>query len=252
MCLHAVVYNISMESDDDPLLVKYLISSLEFEKLKYYEAKCHELTVEIEKLKQNNSDQVGGGNYVVKSGLFNSLQTPMLIEKQETEKPLINYSVPIIKNDANDGFDECALLHLVPQEHQLKAKSLLQEIDSRGSELTWNSSGVVFIDRISIPNSNFFIIYPHLFQKAFPKREIPGLKEVINKLKIMGLSHFIGLNSSSNDSDQNPDLTVFMQGAGDQPGIKIEPEAGIKIEPEDSSSKGPQQTTTIASWWFLE
>jgi hypothetical protein len=53
-----------MESDEDPLLVKFLISSLEFEKLKYYETKYHELTKEVENLKSQKT-QLGLGNFVV-------------------------------------------------------------------------------------------------------------------------------------------------------------------------------------------
>jgi hypothetical protein len=182
-----------MESDEDPLLTKFLISSLEFEKLKYYETKYPELTLLVEKLKLENSQiqQVGSGNFVILSNALDQLETPVLQEHPNSDKPLINYSVPIIKNDDNDNFDESALLHLIPEKDKFNAKCLLSKLETRGSELTWNSSGVVFIDNISIPNSNVFMIYPHLFQKCLPKREISGLKEVIQKLDDMGLKKLI-------------------------------------------------------------
>ncbi len=181
-----------MESDEDPLLVKFLISSLEFEKLKYYESKCHELSAELEKFKLNNAEQADGGKYVVGPNVIDSLETPALSEVTDTGKPLINYGVVITKNDDN----ESALLDLVPEKEQFIAKFLLHKIDERASELTWNSSGVVFIDKFSIPNSNFFVIYPYLFRKFMPKKVIPGLKEVLQKLQVMGLDQYTVLKLS--------------------------------------------------------
>jgi hypothetical protein len=56
-----------MESEEDPLKVKFILSSLEFEKLKYYEKKYRELTLLVDKLKLENSQfqQVGSGNFVI-------------------------------------------------------------------------------------------------------------------------------------------------------------------------------------------
>ncbi len=197
-----------MESEEDPLLTKFLISSLEYEKLKYFETKYRELTLLVEKLKLENSEQTGRGNYVVESNSLNKLETPTLEETdKDSSKPLINYSVPIVKNDDNDDFDENALLHLIPEKNKLNAKCLLQKIDTRGSEITWNSSGTVFIDNVSIPNSNVFLIYPHLFQKCLPKREIPGLKEFIKKLDDMGLKKFTCVSIHCKNSDAFNSLT---------------------------------------------
>ncbi len=233
-----------MESDEDPLLVKFLISSLEFEKLKYYETKCHELTAEIEKLKQNQLDQIGGGRYIVESNANDSLQTTALKEASDTEKPLINYGAAITKSDGNDYFDENALVNLVPEKNKFKAKCLLQNINERGSELTWNSSGIVFIDKISIPNTNFFIIFPHLFQNVMPSKEIPGLQEVVKKLNIMGLGQYIGLNLCSNENAKSEDM---IQGAG----FQISTEAGNDLSDNNEHQRANLETSTIASWWYI-
>ncbi len=54
----------------------------------------------------------------------------------------LSISVPIIKNDDNENFDESVSLHLIPEKDKFNAKFLLSKIVTRGSELTWNSSGV--------------------------------------------------------------------------------------------------------------
>ena len=254
-----------MESDDDPLLVKFLISSLEFEKLKYFETKCSELSAELEKLKLHNSEQLGGGNYVVESNSTDSLKTATLKEVNDGQKPLINYSVPLSKNIDYDHYDESALLHLVPQKDQFSANFLLQKIDDRGSELTWNSSGTVFIDKVSIPNSNMFYIYPYLFKKSMPKLKIAGLKEVVKKLEIMGLSQFIALN---NKEFHNTNSINIMEGSGAAGGAGVfqssqgqmnEPAAILKsiepaIETNDNGSKlmkENKEKDVTTAWWYI-
>lgn len=246
-----------MESDEDPLLVKFVVSSLEFEKLKYFESKCHQLTSELDKLKLKNSEQVGGGQYIIESNSTDSLKTPTIKEVNDCEKDLINYSVLLKKNDDNDSYDESELLQLVPVKDQRNAKFLLQKIDDRGSEITWNSSGVVFIDKTSIPESNMFTIYPYLFQERMPKREIPGLKEVVNKLKFMGLSHLISLQSSQSSS-LNKEGIDFLRGAGiatDNVG-NSELEVG-QVGTEEGAAKIASASTNIlkmdetTDWWFI-
>jgi hypothetical protein len=85
-----------MESDEDPLLVKFLITSLEFEKLKYYESKYHALTKEVENLKSQIT-HLGLGNFVVVQNNSDQIETRPLKEVESTAKPLINYSVPLKK-----------------------------------------------------------------------------------------------------------------------------------------------------------
>lgn len=231
-----------MESDEDPLLVKYLISSLEFEKLKYYEARCRELTSELEQLKLHNSKQVGSGNFIVPADSLNKIETSALKEEIDPEKPLINYSVPLKKNDDNDDYDESALLHLIPEKDELKAKFLLKQIEDRGSELTWNSSGVVFIDNISIPNSNIFIIYPHLFQKSMPKRKIAGLIETIKKLELMGFGNLFTVRCSTN-ADELSNSTDLLHGEGAS--------RGLKSDENEATDVSLDQKLSYEFWWYL-
>lgn len=118
------------------------------------------------------------------------------------------------KNDENDVFDEVALLEKVPKSQLQKAKSLLQVFDSHPEEVTWNTSGVVFIDDVSIPNSDINKIFPLLFdRKDISNSNVYGLKELILKIDLMGKSHlicqkvksFVSADSiSSDDSETNP------------------------------------------------
>lgn len=256
-----------MESDEDPLRVKFVVSSLEFERFKYYEKKCQELSEELEKLKLKNSEQVGGGKYVVEPYIHDPLTTPALNEVTDTEKPtLINYGVPIVKDDDNDDYDESALLHLIPESHQFNANFLLKKIDSRASELTWNSSGVVFIDKYSIPDSNIFMIYPHLFKNSLPNKKIPGLIEVIKKLDVMGLSQYISLKLPKNNLTNKADFAESF-GAGEkdfivpakddivQKDLLSVPQRHkngelVKKKPtiEDNSTLS---SSVIDSWWYI-
>jgi|LakMenE18May11ns_1017448.scaffolds.fasta_scaffold9749403_1 hypothetical protein len=228
-----------MESEEDPLKVKFILSSLEFEKLKYYEKKYRELTLLVDKLKLENSQfqQVGSGNFVIEPNALDQLETPVLQEYPNSDQPLINYSVSMIKNDDNDNYDESALLHLIPEKDKFNAKCLLSKLETRGSELTWNSSGVVFIDNISIPNSNVFMIYPHLFQKSLPKSQIPGLKEVIKKLEDMGLKKFILVSDVCKDKELAESV-----GAAVGAGQTIEEKSDIEVLP---------QTDVEDEWYYL-
>jgi hypothetical protein len=83
---------------------------------------------------------------------------------------------------------------------------LLEEFNSRGHEFTWNASGTIFIDQISIPNTNFFKIFPLLFKVK--KTNVSGLLDTVNKIHSMGLSHlikqkFVEVKDTSKFSDAN-------------------------------------------------
>ena len=248
-----------MESDEDPILVKFLISSLEFEKLKYYEAKYHEISKEVESLKSQKI-QLGQGNFVVDQNSLDQITTPALKEVESKDKPLINYSVPIKKNDDNDDFDESALLHLISKKQKFAAKVLLDKIDDRGSELTWNSSGTIYIDKTSIPNSNIFTVYPYLFQNTWPKRDIPGLKEVVAKLEDIGLSSLITLknqhtfvnNITATAANFGPKSVLLETTLKDESTNSSSKEAANH---EVSKSEVEQPTAHLSNswnWWFIE
>lgn len=236
-----------MESAEDPLLVKYLISSLEFNRFQYFEAKCEELSKELENLKLQQSQQTGTGEYVIVPPNEDTIETPVLKKVSDTSKPLIHYSSPLKKNDENDEFDEAALLHLVPCEYKQNASTLLEKLKDRGAELTWNSSGTVYLDQISIPNTNFFLIFPHLFQKTFPKKAINGLVEVRKKLLSMGLSKYFILDHFKElipTEDSTPSLKALGSGAEE-----------VSDNNQKELAEGFMDQTTLSekseNWWFI-
>ena len=70
------------------------------------------------------------------------------------------------------------------------------------------------IDQTSIPESNIFVLFPHLFKNKNPKN-LPGFQDFIEKIDEMGLSHLIRISSkaskafakSSNTSTDLPSST---------------------------------------------
>ena len=192
-------------SHDDPSVVKYIITSDEYERLKHFEVKCQELFEEIKQIK-SNSNQVGKGDYYVINN-DSSSETPALKVLPNEDHPLINFSVPLIKNDENDNFDEESLLHLVPSQHVNNARALLNALKQRGNELTWNTFGIVFIDLVAIPNSDVYFLFPYLFHKKFPVKKIDGLVEVFTKLKDMGLERYFILNQDQKSEPPLDNLT---------------------------------------------
>ena len=86
--------------------------------------------------------------------------------------------------------DEEKLLRLVPTRFRPQAKILLRQFNQRGTELTWNSDGIIFKDQTSIPESNIFTFFPYLFKMKHPKN-MTGFDDFIQKINEMGLSNLI-------------------------------------------------------------
>lgn len=105
------------------------------------------------------------------------------------------FNQSILKNDINDDFDESRLLSFVPKSKQNKARELLKKFDERGSELTWNSSGIIFVNQVAIPNSNIFLCFPYLYKQKRPK-SLPGFDSLLNQIFDMGLQDFISVKHS--------------------------------------------------------
>ena len=110
--------------------------------------------------------------------------------------PPLPFDVKRFKNDDNDSFDEKQLMKCVPPKFKKQASILLKQFDERGDELTWNSDGVIFIDQISIPQSNIYELFPYLFKVKHPKN-LQGFEDFIQKIQEMGLSHLIHSASTS-------------------------------------------------------
>lgn len=86
-------------------------------------------------------------------------------------------------------FDEQLILSVAKKDRP-SATILLTNLRSRSAEFTYSPTGVVFLDGISIPESNFYLIFPQLFRYT-RSTKIAGLLEVINKIKAMSLDHLI-------------------------------------------------------------
>lgn len=122
------------------------------------------------------------------------------------------------ENDLNDTFDENILLKFVPRNYKEKAKTLLQIFDDRPNELTWDNSGVIWIDQVAIPNSNIYSLFPYLFRRKIPKDVLAkGFQDFVQKLNQMNLGHLLNCKKIS----ENP------------------------IIPNASSNRKPTK------WWYL-
>jgi hypothetical protein len=86
--------------------------------------------------------------------------------------------------------DEERLLKLVPPRYRRQAQILINQFNIRGNELTWNSDGIIFIDQISLPNSNIYVLFPYLFKMKHPK-DLNGFDDFTKKISEMGLDHLI-------------------------------------------------------------
>lgn len=99
------------------------------------------------------------------------------------------------KSDLNDVFDIKKAIFNVPKQYRSNASKLLDEIEKRSPQLTFNSKGTVFIDGESIPQSNFFTFFPLLFKKRVPKI-LPGFPEFVEKLNSMELQKYFVLDKT--------------------------------------------------------
>lgn len=159
-----------MDNSSQPSISKILLDLSEYERLRHIEAKYIELNSKhndkLSKLSDAKDEQIGSG--LDEIGLIPLSATP--IETSTTSivqdnQGLIHYDSSIKKNDLNSNFDEIKLLALISKNSVKPAKFILSEIDKRGSELTWNSSGTIFINQIAIPQSNIFLLFPLLLKK---------------------------------------------------------------------------------------
>lgn len=196
-----------MDSSTEASIAKILLDYSEYERLKYIESqyielrkkehtftsnqKGHgsshlELKPTIESFPEESVDQYGSGS------IENSVIPPIVKPEEPSNsslEPILSYDTFIHKNDQNSIFDEDQLIKLVPKQSILKAKKLLKEFDERGSELTWNSVGTIFIDQKAIPSANIFILFPLLFKKKAILR--PGFTDFVQKIYDMGLGDLI-------------------------------------------------------------
>ena len=81
----------------------------------------------------------------------------------------------------------------MPRRFKNNAIELLNYFDKNGEKITFNSAGTIFIDQVSLPNSNIFEIFPILFRKNSSRKKVPGLYDFIERLEQLGLAHLISI-----------------------------------------------------------
>lgn len=216
-----------MDHISEPSLKKILLDFSEYERLKHIESKYIELQnkTNVSSLKssavsahqkggqhqnQNNENQTGEGETDLEQiGVGNDdylLPATSKFENEVTQSNLLKpYSVNVVKDDLNTSFDETRLLALVPKSSLQNAKLLLKQFNDRANELTWNSSGTIFINQTSLPLSNIFELFPLLFKKNAP--HITGFVDFVEKINDMGLSDLINVKIKSQNFEPN-EITV--------------------------------------------
>ena len=112
---------------------------------------------------------------------------PPIIVNANTSPPF-NYGSQIRKTELNDKFDRKKLISKIPKHSRQQAIELLNKIDERSSELSFDSEGIIFIDGEAIPQSDIFYFFPLLYKKRIPKG-VHGFEEFVAKLQSMGLQN---------------------------------------------------------------
>lgn len=92
------------------------------------------------------------------------------------------------KNLGFNSFDEEALLSTLNKNQKKKALDILRHIKEQGDQLTFDGTGIVFIEGKSLPGSNIYQLLHSLFS-AKPKST--GFAAFVAKLQQMGLSRFL-------------------------------------------------------------
>jgi len=137
--------------------------------------------------------------------------TPTVVcNETENTTPPLNFGVTLTETDLNDSFDEQALLKRIPKAHQKNAGSLLKSFDERPNEITWDSSGHIYLDEKVLPNANIFQLFPLLFKKKVVKKP-NGLLDLVKKIESMNLSHLISLQLHTNQHNLPKKLGVSAQ-----------------------------------------
>ena len=149
---------------------------------------------------------------------YEKTQPPLTSATDEITNPPLPYDHNVVKTDLNDQKDTEKVLRQVPKKYWAQALRLLESFELRSDELTYDCSGVIYIDQESIPNSCIFDYMPYLFKKRI-RKDMPGFLDFVNKIVAMGLEHLIVYHPKQ---------------------IKLI----SKKAPESSS-------TTTANWWYL-
>ncbi|MBM3939263.1 MAG: hypothetical protein FJ333_11515 [Sphingomonadales bacterium] len=136
----------------------------------------------------------------------------------EKTTPPIQFENAIEQNSLNDSFDARKLLQSVSSINKQNARALLDILEQRPNDVSFDSAGTLYINGLSLPETNMQVIFPALFKKKV--KNITGVSELLAKLKEMNLMHLVSHSKKAKE-----------------------------ITP--STSK-PSATKAKANWWFLK
>ena len=157
---------------------------------------------------------------------YERVEPTVIVETLTETTPPLPFSTPIFDTDLNDSFDEQKLLKTVPKSFKKNASELLKQFDARPNEITWDSAGHIYIDEVSIPNANIFVLFPQLFKKRNSKKNLEGFDDFLKQINSMGLTHLI------RDGKKHP--SQFQKN-------QSQPQTNEVLTPAENS----------ANWWFL-
>lgn len=140
-------------------------------------------------LKSKNLSQIGSGA----NDLLSQLPDPIasVDEQQQIDQFRPVSSVTIDKSKLNDDFDDQRLLSNIPSAFLPRATKLIHELNNRPSDISWDTSGVIFLDQKSLPDSDIYYLFPRLFRKIASPDKIIHLQEIATKIATMGLGYLI-------------------------------------------------------------
>lgn len=122
-------------------------------------------------------------NYNLNPPNVSTLATP-------NSTPALKFDHVLQQQRTNDKFDQKRLLRFVPTNFKEKARQLLEKIDENPEQLTFSSDGIIYVNKISIPDSDIFLWFPFLFKARHPKN-LEGFEDFYNQIHELGLTHLI-------------------------------------------------------------
>jgi hypothetical protein len=95
---------------------------------------------------------------------------------------------------------------------------LIKEFSNSPHSFNWNLDGVIFLDDVSIPNSDIYVFFPNLFKGRYQKHLI-GFSDFVQKIHEMGLTNLIK-----------------------QKNVKVK---------NTSAATSPSNSASAGNWWYL-
>ena len=142
-----------------------------------------------------NSDQTGSGT----NDLLATIQPtseeieqdlPKLYDEPTSAPPAFNHTVHLKSKQSSPEADQ-TLINLLPARLKPKGEKPLSALLTCADSITWADTGFVTINHISIPNSNFYEIFPKLFKFIQNSDKVIGLSEVITIIATLGFGSLI-------------------------------------------------------------